>query len=319
MHPCVAHCQVAAALPGVLARAAADRRPQGYLPSLPLHTLDMLEMETVVEPRDLAEPTSRFEPSGVALVTGAAGGIGRATAYDFAAVGVDVALADRRPDPLAAVDAAIEEAFDVAVHSVVGDVTDREAVARIVGETVDQLDALDVLVNAAGTAMKQSTSELSPDAWDLVQDVNLKAPHLTAKAAHPHLRDGGSIVNLSSTVGRYGSPWMSHYATAKAGVRQLTRSLATEWADDDVRVNAVAPGPILTPTAAQNFEPDANAALAARVGDRSVVDRDIGAVEEVADVIRFLASPAASHITGQTLPVAGVPPSIEDVSVARDE
>lgn len=277
----------------------------------------MVDLDSIVAPSDLSDPADRFRPDGVALVTGAGGGIGRATAYDFAATGVDVALTDRRTDSLHEVEAAIEEAFDVGVHAVAGDVTDPDDVDRMVEGTVDALGGLDVLVNVAGGAAKHSTADLSPADWDAIQDVNLKAPHLTARAAYPHLRDGGAVVNLSSTVATYGSPWMSHYAAAKAGVRKLTRSLATEWADDDVRVNAVSPGPILTATAVHNFEPEADEALVARVGDRSVVDRDIGDVSEVADAILFLASPAASHLTGLTIPVAGVPPSIEDVSVAK--
>jgi 3-oxoacyl-[acyl-carrier protein] reductase len=277
----------------------------------------MVDMDSIVAPSDLFDPAERFRPDGVALVTGAGGGIGRATAFDFAAAGVDVALTDRRADALQAVESAIETSFEVGLHTVAGDLTDINDVDRVVEETVDELGGLDVLVNVAGGGAKHSTPKIAPSDWDFVQDNNLKAPHLTAKAAYSHLRGGGAVVNLSSTVATYGSPWMSHYAAAKAGVRSLTRSLATEWAGDDIRVNAVSPGPILTLSASRNFELETDEDLVARVRDRSVVDRDVGDVSEVADAILFLASPAASHLTGLTIPVAGVPPSIEDVSVAK--
>jgi len=170
---------------------------------------------------------------------------------------------------------------------------------------------LDVLLNIAGVSIPGDSADIKTDVWDLVNDVDLRGTFLTAREAYPHLQGGGRIVNISSIAGEYGSVTMSHYAAAKAGVRNLTRSLANEWASEDVRVNAVAPGPILTPGVADWFHIDPATAY-----DRSTVDRELGSPAEIADAVLFLASPMSSFVSGETLTVAGPAPVQEDVSAA---
>jgi len=130
---------------------------------------------------------------------------------------------------------------------VTADVSDPDDVAEMVETAATDLGDLDVLLNVAGVSTYEDSEDLDTRTWDLVQDVNLRGAFVAAREAFPHLRGGGRVVNVSSIAGLYGAASMSHYGAAKAGVRNLTQSLAAEWADDNVRVNAVAPGPILTP------------------------------------------------------------------------
>lgn len=267
-----------------------------------------------LRPADVRDTDARFRLDGeVALVTGGGNGMGRVVAFVFAAAGADVAIADRLTDNLERTAAEIRDAFDAEVAAVEADVSDPAAIERMVETTVSELGGLDVLANVAGVSTLTSTEEIDPKTWDLVQDVNLRGGFLAAKAARPHLAGGGRIVNISSIAGLYGATTMSHYAAAKAGVKAFTRSIAREWAADDVRANAVAPGPILTPGSADLFEE-----LPTDAYDRTRVDRDVGSPAEIADALLFLASPASSYVSGQTIEISGPPPTQEDVSVTRD-
>lgn len=259
-------------------------------------------------PRDVDGGTERFELADeVALITGAASGIGRVTAFRLADAGADVALTDRKEAQLEAVAGEVREAFDVRVSALPGDVSDRESVGTVVEEAVEELGGIDVLCNIAGVGRQRSTHEMSEDEWDLVQNVNLKGTFLCSQAAVPYLSGGGRIVNVSSFVAQYGSATMSHYAAAKAGIRNFTRSVAAEWAPRNVRVNAVAPGTIFTAGYAAFLDAEPGDAY-----DRSRIDRPIGSPAEVADVIVFLASPASSFVSGETLIMEGAPIVQED-------
>lgn len=261
-------------------------------------------------PSDVADPDDRLRLDGDrALVTGGANGMGRVAAFTLAGAGADVALADRLEEDLAETVVEVEEAFDVAVASATADVSDPAAVGMMVENAVDDLGGLDILLNVAGVSSHQPSTKLDADTWDLVQDVNLRGPFLAARDAHPHLRGGGRIVSVASIAGLYGAARMSHYGASKAGLWNLTRSLANEWAEDDIRVNAVAPGPTLTPGSAGLYEVGESDPY-----DRNVVDRAVGSPAEVADVMLFLASPLASYVTGETIRVGGAPPTQEDVS-----
>lgn len=263
-----------------------------------------------LSPADVADVDDRLRLDGDrALVTGAGNGMGRVAAFTLAAAGADVAVADRLADDLQATAAELRDAFDVSVVTAPADVSDADAVTEMVETAVDGLGGLDVLLNVAGVSTHQPTADLDSDTWDLVQDVNLRGPFLAARDAYPHLQNGGRIVNVSSIAGLYGAARMSHYGASKAGLRNLTRSLANEWAADDVRVNAVAPGPILTPGAAGLHERDEDDPY-----DRSIVDRGVGSPAEVADAMLFLASPLSSFVSGETLRVGGPPPTQEDVT-----
>jgi len=218
-------------------------------------------------------------------------------------------ISDRLADDLDDTEAELGEYFDVDVTTVNADVSDPDHVAAMVETAVDDLGDLDVLLNVAGMSTLEESADLGADVWDLVQQVNLRGGFLAAREAYPHLVDGGRIVNVSSIAGLYGSATMSHYAAAKAGVKNVTTSLANEWAADNVRVNAVAPGPTLTPGSVGLLEgptPDAY--------DRTEIGRKIGSPAEIADTLLFLASPLSSFVTGETIRVAGRPPVQEDVS-----
>lgn len=268
-------------------------------------------------PTDLVDSPNRFRlDDDVALITGGGGGMGRAIAFAFASAGADIALADRVPAGMDRVEAELHDHLDVNVTTVQADVSDGEAVDRMIQTTVNDLGDVDILLNIAGFSTYTRTEDMEPKAWDMVQAVNLRGTYLTSRAAFPHLRGGGRVLNISSIAALYGAEMMSHYSAAKAGVKAFTRSLGAEWAADNVRVNAVAPGPILTPGAANLFEAqsfDPFSVAPEEAYDRSIIDRPVGSPAEIADTFLYLASPAASYVTGQTITVAGPPPSQEFV------
>jgi 3-oxoacyl-[acyl-carrier protein] reductase len=258
---------------------------------------------------DVADVTERFRADGdVALVTGASRGIGRVTAFELAAVGADVAVASRSPEDLQAVADELEDAFEARALPIETDVADPAAVEDLVGTVADELGDLDVLVNNAGASFVSPTEEISPNGWDRIVEINLKGTYLCSTAALPHLEGGGRVVNVSSVAGRYGTQTMSHYGAAKAGVENLTRSLAREWADRDVRVNCIAPGLVMTPGSAGVVGVSSE-----RAHDRSTVDRTVGGTDEVADLVVYLATPASSYLTGETVVIEGPPALSEDV------
>jgi 3-oxoacyl-[acyl-carrier protein] reductase len=250
------------------------------------------------------DPIQRFGIDGKrAIVTGASSGIGREIAEQFAAAGADVAICSREQDNVDPVAEAIEESDSPGdVLAVECDVTDRDAVDALVEATVDEFGGIDVLVNNAGASFMADFDDISPNGWETIVDINLNGTYHCTHAAAEHLADGGgSVINLSSVAGQRGSPQMSHYGAAKAGVINLTSSLANEWADRNVRVNCIAPGFVATPGVASQMGVEADEI------ERSEVDRKIGRVDEIADVAQFLASPASSYMVGETLRVAGVP------------
>jgi 3-oxoacyl-[acyl-carrier protein] reductase len=242
-----------------------------------------------------------FAVTGTAVVTGASSGIGRAVAERFAADGADVVVCSREQDNVDPVAEGIREDGGSAL-AVECDVTDRDAVDALVEATVEEFGGLDVLVNNAGASFVAGFDDISPNGWDTIMDVNLGGTYHCTHAAAEHLKDGGgAVVNVASVAGQEGAPYMSHYAAAKAAIINLTRTLAIEWAGDDVRVNCIAPGFVATPGL------EAQMGVSADDVEREEVDRRIGVSEEIADAVRFLASPAASFVVGETLTAGGVP------------
>ncbi|AAG19676.1 SDR family NAD(P)-dependent oxidoreductase [Halobacterium salinarum] len=246
--------------------------------------------------------TDRSVVSGTAIVTGASSGIGRATAERLAADGARVVLCSRDHADVDAVADAIRTDGGTALP-VECDVTDRDAVDALVEATVHEFGGLDVLVNNAGASFVAPFDDISRNGWDRIIDVNLGGTYNCTQAAAEQLKrdGGGAVVNVASVAGQEGSPHMSHYAAAKAGIITLTRTLAAEWAPAGVRVNCIAPGFVATPGL------DAQMGVSAADIDRREVARRIGTSAEIADAIRFLASPAASFVVGETLTAAGVP------------
>jgi NAD(P)-dependent dehydrogenase (short-subunit alcohol dehydrogenase family) len=226
--------------------------------------------------------------AGAALVVGGASGIGRACAEALAAAGWPVLVADLKP--------AADDPEALAV-----DVRDPEAVAAAVAAAVERHGELGSVVYAAGTARVTPILEIDPSEWELVLGVNLSGASNVLRAAAPHLPEGGSYTAISSIDSAAPVPGLAHYCASKAGVEALVRSAALELGERGIRANAVLPGLVRTPL----MEP-----VLARPGvaEAFVAQTPLGRVAEaaeVADVVAFLASPAARWITGAALPVDG--------------
>jgi len=237
-----------------------------------------------------------------ALVTGAASGIGAATARRLAAEGARVALADIDEDGAHAV------AGEVDGYAVLMDVSDPASVRAGVDKAVEQAGPIDVLVNNAGTDRFAFFVHTDPELWDFVLGVNLRGTLAVTHAVLPsmHERGGGSIVNVASEAGRVGSQGSVAYSAAKAGVIGFTKALARESARYGVRCNAVAPGPIETPllmSAPEQLGELGEKIVKTMIGSTAL--RRLGQPEEIASTIAFLASDDASYITGQALGVSG--------------
>ena len=237
----------------------------------------------------------------VALVTGAASGIGRATAQLFAAGGARLVACDVNAEAGAAVVA--ELGGDA--RFVAADVTDGEALRGVVAEAVGAFGRLDCAANCAGVGGGHAaTHEYPEEQWDRIVEVNLRGTWLAMRAQIAAMLKGGggAIVNVSSTLGLRGSPFAAPYSASKHAVLGLTRTAALEYAQQGIRVNAVCPGAIDTPMMDETFErfPGFRETLTAYVPMGRM-----GGPEEVAGAIAWLCSDAASFVTGEALTVEG--------------
>lgn len=229
-----------------------------------------------------------FSQAEVLVVGASRAGIGAAIARAFQDAGAQVAITGAEPEP-APEDAA---RFDYTQL----DVTDAGAVQSLAART----DKLDILVNCA--AITARGQEMEPDFFQNVVDVNLHGTFRTALAFHPHLKARkGSLINIASMYASFGSPKNPAYGASKAAVVQLTKSLAIAWAGDGIRVNAVAPGFIVT---AQSARSRTDPAHVAAVNLRTPMGR-WGQPEDIAGPVLFLTSPAAAFMTGVCLPIDG--------------
>jgi 3-oxoacyl-[acyl-carrier protein] reductase len=251
----------------------------------------------------LTLPTSLSLAGRVALVTGGSRGIGRAIAITLAARGAAVAVNyTSREDAAQEVCAQISAAGGKAI-AVGFDVADQASVDAGIQQVVTALGGLHILVNNAGVSIDALLLRANPADFSRLLDVNLKGAFLCSKAAARHLlkaKADGRIINLSSVVGEQGNAGQSMYAAAKAGILGLTKSLARELAGRGVTVNAVTPGFIDTDMTAAALQGDAREALL-----KQIPLARIGRPEEVAEAVAFLATPAASYITGHVLRVNG--------------
>jgi len=236
----------------------------------------------------------------IALVTGAARGIGRAIAETLALDGADVVLCDLKSEWLVETAAAVEDAGRKAL-CVAADVSDAGAVGRAVDEALAVMGRIDILVNNAGITRDGLLMRMSEEDWDAVLDVNLKGAFLfTRAAARPMMKQrSGAIVNVGSVMGVVGNAGQCNYSASKGGLIALTKSSARELAARNIRVNAVAPGFI---------ESKMTEVLAEEVRQRmldAIPMKRFGTPLDVARVVRFLADDAASYMTGQVLTVSG--------------
>jgi 3-oxoacyl-[acyl-carrier protein] reductase len=236
----------------------------------------------------------------VALVTGAARGLGRAIAQTLAAAGAKVACIDVNADWLTETVAAIRAAGGSA-EPLACDVTDAGRVGQVVDEVIERFGALHILVNNAGITRDNVIVRMKDEQWDAVININLKGTFLfTRAAARPMMKQrGGRIINVASVSGLMGNPGQVNYSASKAGVIGLTRTVARELASRNITVNAVAPGFIATDmTSALGEE------VLKKVREEIPLGR-LGEPQDVADAVLFLASPAASFITGHVLTIDG--------------
>jgi 3-oxoacyl-[acyl-carrier protein] reductase len=240
----------------------------------------------------------------VAWVTGSSTGIGRVVALALAREGCRVAVHYNRSEAEAREVVGEIESLGGEALLVGGDVSDAAEVARMAGEVLERFGRVDVLVNNAGSLIeRKSFADMTEDLWDRVMEVNLKSVFLCSKAVLGPMRrqGGGRVVNITSVAARNGGgPGSAAYATAKAGVSNLTRAMAKELVSENILVNAVAPGVITTPFHDRFTPPDVREALLKGIP----IGRE-GTPEEVAGAVVFLASSAADYVVGEVVEVNG--------------
>ena len=236
----------------------------------------------------------------VALVTGAARGLGRTISQSLAEAGAKVACIDVNVEMLAETVAAIRAGGGTA-EAIACDVTQSERVNEVVDQVVNMWGGLNILVNNAGVTRDNVLVRMKDDQWDLVLNINLRGTFLFARAAaRPMMKARqGRIINIASVSGLMGNPGQVNYSASKAGVIGLTRTVAAELASRNVTVNAVAPGFIATDMTAKLGEE-----ILQEVRKQIPLGR-LGDPQDIADAVLFLASDAASFITGHVLTVDG--------------
>lgn len=236
----------------------------------------------------------------VAIVTGAARGLGRAIAVTLAKAGAKVACIDINTDSLTETVNAIQSAGGTATP-LACDVTNSDRVGEVIDEVVKLWGGLHILVNNAGVTRDNMIMRMKDDQWDLVLNINLKGTFLFTRAASKPMMKGrqGRIINIASVSGLMGNPGQANYSASKAGVIGLTRTVSRELAGRNITVNAVAPGFIATDMTSALGED-----ILQEVRKQIPLGR-LGDPQDVADAVLYLASEAASFITGHVLTVDG--------------
>lgn len=236
-----------------------------------------------------------------AVVTGAGSGVGRKLAGMLSEVGVRVVLSDIHDDGL---NATLRQMNNPARHlPIKANVSREEEVRRMFHDAAQFAGAIHILINCAAIWDEADVADIDDARLERMLSVNLKGSFYTCREAFIHMRsrgEGGSIVNIASTAGEYGSirP-AAHYAASKGGIIAMTKSLAREGAKDRIRVNVVSPGPLDTA-----MNPIENSEQRAKINERTLLGR-VGTAQDIGNAVMFLASPGSSWITGEVLRVNG--------------
>jgi 2-deoxy-D-gluconate 3-dehydrogenase len=239
----------------------------------------------------------------VAIVTGGNGGIGLGMARGLARAGARVVVAARNKEKSSA---AVRElqALSAGALAISVDVTDEKSVAALISETAERCDRLDILVNNAGINIRKPAQDLSLEEWRQVLDTNLTSAFLCSRSAYAHMKraGGGKIINVGSMLSIFGAAFAPAYGASKGGIVQLTKSLATAWARDNIQVNAVLPGWVdteLTRQARKEIQGLHERVLAGTPAGRW------GGIDDFAGIAVFLASAASDFLTGTAIPLDG--------------
>jgi len=242
----------------------------------------------------------------VALVTGAGSGIGRAIVVLFAHEAAKVVVADvNEGDGKNTVDLIKKEGGDAIF--VQGDVSKPASVRMMADKTVEKYGKLNILVNNAGVESIGSVVDLTEENWDRVIDINLKGTFLCSKYCTPRIIEGGggAIINIASVLGLIGSKGEAAYCASKGGIISLTRAMALDFASNNVRVNCICPGSVLTPTFKRVMMSSGDYDVAFARNLEKIPLRRVAAPEEIAQAALFLASKRSSYITGTALVIDG--------------
>jgi meso-butanediol dehydrogenase/(S,S)-butanediol dehydrogenase/diacetyl reductase len=234
-----------------------------------------------------------------ALITGAASGMGAATAREYRAAGGDVLIVDRNGALAAEVAAEIG-----AGPPLIGDVSDSTFCRRAVAEVLARYGRLDTLVNAAGIIVRAAGAETTDAEWQRVMNVNVNGVFFMSRAAIPPMKAQGSgaIINFGSIWGSVGAAGVTAYCASKGAVHQITRAMALDHVHDGIRINAVCPGEVNTPMLSSERSEPVTDKMLARIAETVPMGR-LADPAEIARVVLFLASDAASYMTGALVPV----------------
>jgi 2-deoxy-D-gluconate 3-dehydrogenase len=239
----------------------------------------------------------------VAVITGGNGGIGLGMARGIASLGASIVIAGRDEGKAADALTALRE-MHAEASFVVADVTKKAACQALIAAAAEKHGRVDILVNNAGTSVRKMPQDLSEDEWHHVLDTNLTSAFFCSQAAYPEMvkAGGGKMINIGSMMSLFGAPYAAAYASSKGGIVQMTRTMATAWAKDNIQVNAVLPGWIdtdLTKRARQQV-----------TGLHDSVERRTphgrwGTPDDMSGIAAFLASQASDFVTGTAIPVDG--------------